>query len=292
MEGLSSRKRKFYFSLLTLVFFVVAPALALYATGYRLSSDFEIIKTGGIHVAVSTSGADFYLNDEFAGKGTIFQRSFFTQNLTPGVYTVRIEKDGYHPWRKQLEVFPTAISEARAMLLVEEPELVPIPAALGSNGVVATTSNPLYLEVLSAFIATSTGVRGAPLGATTTVMYQGATTTVYERGGVGLWLDELGLHTLWLRKVDDYPYVFCEFTECKPEILVWERPSEIHHFDFLPTNNLFVLLERSDGVVVTELDTRVPQNTQPLYLIEGAQFRVIGGTIYVLDGNQLFEVKI
>jgi hypothetical protein len=292
MEVLSSRKRNIYFGVLTLIFLVAAPAVALYATGYRLSSNFEIIKTGGIHVAVPTSGATFYLDDEFAGNGTIFQRSFFTQNLAPGIYTVRIEKEGYHPWRKQLEVFPTFISEARALLLVKDPELTPIPETLSDIGIGTTTANTRYREILGAFSATSTGLRGAPLGATTTVAYLGATTTVYDRDGVGIWLDDSGLHALWLRKAEDYPYVFCAFTECTPEILVWGRSSEIRHFDFLPSDNLFVLLERPDGIVVAELDTRVPQNVQPLYLSEGAQFRVIGNVLYILDGKQLFEVKI
>lgn len=294
MEGLSAKKRRVYLSVLTLIFFVAAPAVALYATGYRISSDFEIIKTGGIHVEVPTSGALFYLDDEFAGSGTIFQKSFFTQNLTPGVYTVRVEKEGYLPWQKELEVFPTVISDARALLLPENPVLTLIPDVVdgGARAGTRAIENPRYREILDAFAATSTGVVGAPLGATTTVHYNNATTTVYERSGVGLWIDEAGLHAWWLRDAEDSPYVFCKYTECEREIVVWSQAEEISHFDFFPDSNVFVALERSDGVVITELDTRAPQNIQPLYLQEGAKFRIIEGTIYILDDADLFEVEL
>jgi len=300
MDGLSHKKRKAYLGLLTLVFIIAAPAVALYSSGYRLSSDFEVIKTGGIHVDVPTAGAHFYLDEGFEGSGSIFQKSFFVQNLTPDMYTVRIEKEGYHPWRKQLEVFPTVITEARALLVQKEPTLTPIPQTILTNGNndagedestnTNRIENPRYYEIESMFTATSTGIMGAPEGATTTIQYQNATTTVYVRGGIGLWLDQDGLHARWLEDEDESPHVFCRHDECEREILVWDRASEIRHFDFLPNDNLFVLLGRDDGVVVTELDVRVPQNTLPLYLKGGTQFRIIEGVVYILDGDKLFEL--
>jgi len=301
MEVLSPRKRRIYFVSLTLFFFIAAPIVVLYASGYRLSSDLKIIQTGGIYVNVPTAGARFYLDDVFEGDGSFFQKSFFIQNLTPDIYTVRIEKEGHHLWQKTLEVFPTVISEGHALLLPIELELVSILEFLKEEDEMATGTperlesdtakpNPRYEELRAAFSATSTGILGAPEGATTTVLYRKATTTVYAQGDVGLWHDAEGLHGWWIRDIEDAPHVFCWISRCERHIMVWE--GDIHHFDFLPGNNLFAIIEDGEGISVTEFDTREPKNTQPLYPSAGATFRVVGNTIYILDGEELFEVEL
>ena len=296
MEGLSQRKRNFYFSALTLIFLIAAPLIALYATGYRISSDFRLIETGGLHVDVERSGAQFYLDESFEGEGTLFQKSFFIQNLKPGIYSVRVEKEGFMSWSKDLEVFPTVITEARSLLIPQELVLNPIPRLLPLEDEEETEEerllNPEYEDLLGAFSATSTGIQGVSLGATTTIQYKKATTTVYARDSIGLWQDDSGLHAWWLNGEDELPYAFCRHNECEREITVWNTSHEIRHFDFLPEDNLFILLERLDGIYITEIDTRAPQNTFALYPKGGTQMRVIDEKIYILDEVELFELEL
>lgn len=300
MEGLSRRKRNFYFSVLTLIFLIAAPLIALYATGYRISSEFKLIETGGIHVDVQRSGAQFYLDGSFEGEGTLFQKSFFKQNLTPGVYAVRVEREGFVPWEKRLEVFSTVITEARSFLVPEDLEFEHIPQTVErveeetTEGTKITRPIPnlVYEEIVSAFTATSTGISNVALGATTSIQYRGATTTVYAQDSIGLWQDDEGLHAWWLNGEDELPYAFCRHNECQREIVVWEPAYEIRHFDFLPDDNLFILLERLDGIYLTEVDTREPQNVFALYPTWGAQMRVIEDTIYILDDVELFELTL
>lgn len=295
MEGLSKRKRRVYLGVMVVIFIAVAPVLVLYSSGYRLSENFTLIKTGGIHVSVARAGASFYLNGKFQGTGSIFQKGFFVQNLKPGTYTVRVEREGYHLWQKQLQVFPTVISEARALQLPKKPELIPIPAFLDPESGQATTpgdftvslrTNPEYKELVDIF-------ESADTGATTTILYKKATTTVRVDGGIGLWQDHEGVHTWWLEEKEESPYFFCASQqECKREILVYSGDREISRIDFLPNDNQFIVLERRDGIYVTELDIRPLQNIQPLYDVSGAQFRIVGERIYVLDGEDLFEIDV
>lgn len=299
MEILPLKIRRRYFIGLLITFIVFAPLLVLYASGYRVTSDFRIIKTGGIYVEVPVSGASFFVNDMFEGQGSLFQKSFFIQNLVPRTYTVRIDREGYHDWRKEVDVYPQLITHGKALMLPKEPErirLVPITATTS----VATTTEEIYEEVvdteydalLALFAATSTGVHAFSEGATTTILYNNATTTVRELGDIGIWRDKVGLHAWWLGDEERLPYFFCELTTCRREILVSEEGDRIRHFDFLSNENQFVIVEWPDGVFVTELDTRSPQNVQPLYPIAGAQFRVVGGDIYVLDTEKLFRVEL
>jgi len=296
MEILPLKIRQRYFIGLVITFILVVPLLVLYASGYRISSDLHIIKTGGINVEVSLSGASFYLDDEFEGTGSLFQKSFFIQNLLPDIYTVRIDREGFHDWRKEVQVYPQLITSGKALLLPQEIELSLIELVI-EDPVLGDTKNkeilnPEYARLLQFFSATSTGVNALPFGATTTIIYNNATTTVRDSGDIGLWKDSRGLHAWWLGNEDRSPYFFCELSLCTEEIIVIDDSSTIGHFDFFPDENQFIVIEWPEGVFVTELDTRPPQNIQPLYVTPGSTFRVIDGDIFILDGKKLFLVTL
>ena len=300
MEVLPLKIRQRYFIGLVIAFVIFVPILVLYASGYRLTSDFRIIKTGGIYIEVPLSGASFYVDDKFEGAGSIFQKSFFIQNLRPQTYAVRIERDGYHGWRKEVSVYPQLITNGKALLLPEEVEftLVTPPVLMEEEGTTTqieaseALTKTEYDRLVASFTATSTGIAAAPQGATSTILYHGASTTVRELGNIGIWKDAEGLKAWWLGEVDRLPYFFCTSLECEHEILIAGSESSISHFDFFPDDNQFVIVAWPDGVFVTELDTRPPQNIQPLYPVPGATFRVIEGDVYVLDSDQLFRVEL
>jgi len=297
MEGLPFKTRQRYFLLLTIAFVIIAPLLVLYASGYRLSRNFELIKTGGIYVEVPISGASFYLNDELKGSGSLFQRNFFIQNLIPGTYTVRIDREGFQDWRKTFTILPTFIANGRALLLPLNSERVAVPRFIVGATATGTTQHLLinseYQNAIPYFSNSKLNVSTFPLGATTTILYNNASTTVRDQGDIGLWQDKKGfLHAWWLGDEDRYPYFFCDINKCTRDILVVSGGGTIGHFDFLPDNNQFVIIEWPDGVFVTELDTRSPQNIQSLYPVPGATFRVINQDIFILDGGQLFRISL
>jgi len=298
MEGLPLKTRQRYLLALTFVFIIVVPILAFYATGYRLSSDFKLIKTGGIYVEVPFSGASFYVDDEYKGVGSLFQKSFFIQDLLPDVYSVRIDREDYQDWRKDFEVIPTRIANGKVLLLPKEPQLVLVSSSspefvLEDSSIdKREVSTAEYRELIAHFDATSTVLSSVSDVGTSTILYQGATTTVIELGDIGLWKDTEGLHAWWLGNEERFPYFFCETSICKREILVAGNGIDISNFDFFPGDNQFVIIGWPDGVFVTELDTRHPQNIQSLYPIAGVTFRVINNSVYVLDGGDLFEIEI
>ncbi len=298
MEVLSLKKRRLYLLLLTISFFVTVPLIVMYASGYRLSSNFKVIKTGGIYVEVPISGASFYLDDKFKGSGYLFQKNFFVQDLLPSVYSVRIDRKGYQDWRKDFEVTPTRIVSGKALLLPEIPDLILI-----STSTQKSTSKDVFInqrkvsaveydKFITYFNATTTVGQAISEIGTSTILYKGATTTIMELGDIGLWKDAEGLQAWWIGDKDRFPYFFCRKDICSREILVAGNSSSINNFDFFPADNQFVIIEWPDGVFVTELDTRNPQNIQSLYPIRGARFRVIDNSIYILDGQRLFEMDI
>lgn len=175
MKPLSKKTRVSLVSVLFLVFLVSAPALVLYSTGYRLGDALSLVKTGGIFVHSNLSGTEVYVNDDFIENNGVVLRNTLVQNLIPlKTYSVRIEKDGYHTWQKELYVRPNLVTEAGVLMLPTEIEFDEIKEFLISDtsqvATRATTTktvlnpeyekvNDLFLEELDQFeieVATST----------------------------------------------------------------------------------------------------------------------------------------
>lgn len=116
------RKRRIILALASLAFFIVAPALLLYARGYRLDSNFRISKTGGLYISSPVSGSEIFVKNDLKKITNILQTGLFLQNLSEGAYQILVAKDGYWPWLKTLDVKESLVAEARAFLIPRSPE--------------------------------------------------------------------------------------------------------------------------------------------------------------------------
>jgi hypothetical protein len=93
------RRLLFYF--LVFLFLISAPLVILYTAGYRYNfKQHKILKTGAIMVTTDPKNANIFLNGHLRKEKTPAR----LLNLTPGQYTLRLEKKNYHPWQKNLKV--------------------------------------------------------------------------------------------------------------------------------------------------------------------------------------------
>ncbi len=118
-----------------------------YARGYRfdLKNPKGILQGTGLMVLTSKpDGARVFINDHLttATNNTI--------NLQPGEYTVRIEKDGYFPWSKKVDVKQEVVSQANATLFPIAPRLESITNTGASNPTIDGTGSFLAYTVSSA----------------------------------------------------------------------------------------------------------------------------------------------
>lgn len=109
------------FGVLTLLILITA-AIFFYAQGYRLDLSRGTLTTSGMILARSQpEGARVLIDGKLAAatNSTI-------SGLTPGVYHLRIEKDGYLPWEKNIEVKAELITDINALLPPRSPSLTAI----------------------------------------------------------------------------------------------------------------------------------------------------------------------
>jgi hypothetical protein len=130
--------------------------ISLFARGYRFSlkKSFTLSPTGIISTVSRPKGASVYIDNKLT------TATDDTINLPPGVYDLKISKDGFLPWQKTITVKPETVYQADIQLFSSVPDLKPItitgainPNINGDNSKIvyavasasATKDNGLYL---------------------------------------------------------------------------------------------------------------------------------------------------
>jgi len=111
---MSRQTRRIIFLIFVLIFIILVPAIILYAEGY--SFDFEkrmIVASGGIYLKSYPSKAEIFVNNKPNGKTNKFVR-----HLIPKVYDIKIVKEEYHSWQKNISVKSGLVTRIDNIFLV------------------------------------------------------------------------------------------------------------------------------------------------------------------------------
>lgn len=118
-------------------------AIFLYAGGYRLKKDqdnstVQIRSTGMVSVKSIPQGANVYINGVLATA---------TNNTIPGVepgkHLLKVVKNGYATWTKEIEVFPELATDITAVLISQTPRLEPLTNTGAKNPTISPTLTKL-----------------------------------------------------------------------------------------------------------------------------------------------------
>lgn len=120
---MTRKSRRVLFYAFVVIFILATPPTILYTMGYFFDwQNYVLVQTGGIYLKSAPSGAQIYFN----GKNLSTTPQLIS-HLKPGRYEITVSKDGFRPWRKNLEVLPSLVSEARNITLFPmqiKPELI------------------------------------------------------------------------------------------------------------------------------------------------------------------------
>lgn len=145
-----SSTRKSFLIILSVVFSIVTITflISIFARGYRLdtaNNQFTIKATGILSVTSKPRLANIYIDDLLSGN------SDSTINLNPGNYHIKISKDGFYPWEKNIQIQKELVSPVDVQLFRISPEL----KAITENGIVNPSVSPDGNKIIYAIASTS-----------------------------------------------------------------------------------------------------------------------------------------
>lgn len=129
------RYRRILYLIFIGLFLVIVPVLILYTAGYRYNfKRHKIERTGILYIDSKPKGALIYLNDNYKDKTP---RRF--ARLLPDTYQVRVEKEGYFSWQKELTVKSNLTTFAKNIILFKKN--LPINITEGEINIFAISPN-------------------------------------------------------------------------------------------------------------------------------------------------------
>lgn len=146
--------RRFLYWVMVSLFICMAPVILLFSLGYKFDTHIKgFVRTGILSVKSSPDGATVSVNKKIKLETTPMSIRY----VLPDTYTIRIEKQGYHPYTIASIVEASKVSEVTAVL---------IPIILG--GEILGREFEVYSHFLSkkilgqkVILFTSTGIYGA-----------------------------------------------------------------------------------------------------------------------------------
>lgn len=124
------KMRRIIYTSLIIFFLIATPLVLAYSLGFSCDwQNKKIVQTGGFYLKSYPASAKIFVNDKQKLK-----TPRLISRLLPKSYKVKVLKDGFYPWEKELAIDPRNVTEARNIFLVpENPEIKIIEEKLSSN---------------------------------------------------------------------------------------------------------------------------------------------------------------
>lgn len=154
MENTSNRRSLILIALVGFFIISFTYLISIFARGYRFSlkNGFTLDPTGIISTVSYPKGASVYINDK------LITATDDTFNLSPGVYNLKISKNGFNPWQKDITVKPETVYLADIQLFSSVPDLKPITLTGAINPSANIDNTKIIYAVASASATKDNGL--------------------------------------------------------------------------------------------------------------------------------------
>ena len=298
------RTRSVLFWASTVLFAVIAVLSVAYASGYRYSQEFGVTLVGGLAVSTAPSTeTEIRVNGKLMKRTTLFSRSIFLQNLTPGPYTVSVSKEGFLTWQKTVTVEPELVTAIQA-ILVEDPPIAEKILSDTYTGIIPWNATTVILhkgklqsfyslEIFAVISRVAAGASTTPPELTDTLRDR-----IAESSPIGYAYDRSASRLLsW--KGNSLSLTWDEnatlpFYAEQSESVILEAPGIVRSATFYPRREA-AIVAFTNGVYLLELDGRDGHILAPIYKGKEPSFVLPesdGEILYILDDGILFSVKL
>lgn len=314
---LTKTKRRVLFYISIFIFALAVAPILLYSLGYRLSRDFKIVKTGGIFIQASEAGADIFADSKHK-RTSLFGNGGLIKNLSPGIYKVSVEKEGFWKWKKNLDVASEEVTLRAVLLVPQNPEgkilgtttpqfkkIKPPYASVKKFWIIPKTDDFIILGEDRKFYKNKEPFDLYGLWGTTTVeiLLSKKESVFDETFSRVIYWDESYIHSYWFENPDQMPE-WEKQSKTSPQDR-WIDNSEPRVTKLFSTNNViravapypgwpdWLIVVISNGVFALEIDPSGGQNVFPIY--QGKAPKIVSieqEKIIIFDDGRYLEIVL
>jgi hypothetical protein len=318
---MTKKTRRIIFYFFVAIFIVLVPMIILYALGYNF--DFErkiIVATGGIYLKSDPAKAEIYINDKL--KGTTNK---FIKRLSPKIYDVKITKENFHSWEKDLIVQPNLVTKANSIILLpvnpkislvatESQEYIAFTASesdglyyLSKNNLYRTEDEKILAQNVLNYVVYKNGIiyldnlSGKIFELDLTSLKTAEFfDSVYPNLNKGKWILSPDGKKLLCQKDRSVEIVWLE--DITNNSILREK-GDLDKIDFgqlisdvvwYPKTNEHLIVSTNDTILFTELDNRSPRNTINFITTEKAKIKYNSSDkiLYFLSQDKLYQTEL
>lgn len=170
---MSKPEKKSLLIIFLVIIFVIGTTagITFFAKGYQISTKGKVsfLATGIISATSKPKGAAVYINDR------LITATDDTINLTPDEYTIKIVKDGYLPWQKDIKIEKEIVYQTNTQLFRSSPDLKPVTLSGAINPAISPDKSLVVFSVASASATKDNGLYLLELTDTATSIFKSAT---------------------------------------------------------------------------------------------------------------------
>jgi hypothetical protein len=300
IKPLSELRRRLYLMMSVLAFIALIPIILLYSEGYRLGDAFSLVETGGIYVRSDVADTSLYVNGALKKETGLLIRNSFIDDLRPGMYEIRVEKDGYRSWVKRVRVDENLVTDVNHLPVLTEIASTTVRRYLPATSTEATpVRDPRHAELVRLFASsTATTTPKAVVGKSPTST---ASTTALDprtlmpgfrdHRGIYAWIERGRVTMTWPGSYERTPYFFCQGKECIATSTL-ALPEEIVAFEWLPSQADGLVVVTESGAYVVDADVRSAPNVYPIVSGKNIKILVDGADIIFKIDDEFVVAEI
>jgi hypothetical protein len=289
---MTPKKKRIYLLGLSGIFIIIIPVLILFSSGYRLNSKFRIVKTGGIYINNNESGVDVRLNGKITKNAGLFEKNILIRELIPETYYVRVEKEGYRVWHKNVKVQEKKVEACYPLLipLKLHPEWIPkyLDKTDKNGRKTGRKPNVEYSEVIDYFRAYNKPPKDFIPG------WEDSDIKKYKLGPdrrlrkkVFIYREEERIYVKWIGSEEKRPF----FIDSAGSKSVYFPNQKILSFDFFPGRNDAIVALLEDGILyAVEIDNRFEIQNIYKIAINCSSFAVKEEFLYCFSEKAMYRI--
>jgi len=234
---------------------VIGVVLLIAGTALYIKSD---INKGNIIIIVPEAGTTIFFDEQYREATTTENDEVVKLRKSPGEHSIILAKDNHFPWKKDF-----TLNSGETIRL--NPFLLPLRGSLSKTDKEASF-NPKP-------------TKKSPL--------------ISNSGNTALWIEADGsLSTDWIGESKAPEYI-CTGEECGGRTFVYAHSEgPILNADFYPNRDDLFAVQVGRTIYAVEADRNGTQNIQPMYEGRLDSFTIEETSLYVLIGNDLYELKL